>query len=124
MAKRAAKAPDLFTFSLTGKRSLSMGMVRRNRERSRTAEDFGELDKFVLSEAKRACKRRRAMTGYKWSVDHLIPLARHGLHAWHNIQVIPEKLNAWKGARLVLTLPGEWVAMLPGGTPTIFSEIT
>ena len=60
------------------------------------------------------------MTGYAWSVDHMIPLERGGAHAWHNIQVIPASLNSWKRDRLLLTEPAEWVGMLPGAAGTLF----
>ena len=82
--------------------------------------DFGEFDRLVLAEAKAACRRRQAMTGYAWSVDHMIPLERGGAHAWHNIQVIPASLNSWKRDRLLLTEPAEWVGMLPGAAGTLF----
>lgn len=74
---------------------------------------FGELDRFVLEEAFAAARRRQAATGYRWHVDHMVPLARGGAHAWFNIQVIPAALNRWKGSRMVLTEPLQWVGFLP-----------
>jgi len=114
------RKPDLFTFYLGEKRTPSLGMIRRRRERARTPNDFGEFDRFVLAEAEEACRRRAEMTGYAWSVDHMIPLARGGEHAWHNVQVIPAKLNQWKGRRMLLTEPGEWAAYLPGADLPLF----
>jgi hypothetical protein len=81
---------------------------------------MGEFDRFVIAEAYRACKRRKAMTGYRWDVDHMIPIKRGGLHRYDNIQVIPRRLNLWKGDKLVLTCTGEYAEFLPGAMPTLF----
>jgi len=75
---------------------------------------FSDFDQFVMEEAAEACRRREAMTGYPWHIDHMIPLSRGGLHCATNVQVIPARLNLWKRDRLVLTKPGEWVGLLPG----------
>lgn len=119
MSKR--RKQDLFTFELDGSRHshlLSSGWQRRKQQLAKGAvENFGEFDRFVLQEAKAACKRRTSMTGYKWSIDHMIPLERGGHHAWYNLQVIPAWMNSWKRDRLVLTEPGEWIQMLPGAGP-------
>ena len=88
--------------------------ARRAAEVAAMPDDFGEFDEFVIAEAYAACRRRRAMTGYAWHVDHMVPLSRGGAHAWHNVQVIPAWLNLWKRNRRVLTRPGEWVVHLPG----------
>lgn len=109
---------DLFEFRLGEQRlprTLSSGWERRKGELAKGAvDDFGEFDQLVLSEAKLACKRREAMTGYRWAIDHMIPLRRGGKHAWWNIQVIPYRLNSLKGDRLIYTLRGEWIETLPG----------
>lgn len=113
-----AGVADLFAFELDGPRHAfdpTSGWQRRKRQLAKgRVDDFGEFDRFVWAEAKLACDRRRAMTGYAWARDHMIPLERGGAHAWHNIQVIPAWLNSWKRDRLVLTQPGEWVGHLPG----------
>jgi len=123
LLRRLAKGDDLFAFRLDGARpsvNLSSGWARRKAKLLAGAvDDFGEFDRFVLAEAEDACRRRQAVTGYAWNVDHMIPLARGGKHAWHNVQVIPAWLNCWKRDRLVLTEPGEWVAHLPGAV-TLF----
>lgn len=103
-----------FQLSREPKKGPSGWRRRKAKLQMGAVEDFGEFDRFVLAEAKRTCQRRAAMTGYRWAVDHMRPLARHGKHAWWNIQVIPEWLNSWKQDRLVLTEPGEWVAYLAG----------
>lgn len=117
MARR--RLPDLFTFVLDGARplvNLSSGWQRRKRQlQAGYVPEFGDFDRFVLAEAKEACRRRAAMTGYDWAIDHMVPLARGGKHAWWNIQVIPAAINSWKRDRMMLTEPGEWVQLLPGG---------
>lgn len=75
--------------------------------------EWSEFDQFVIEEAAAACKRREEMTGYAWHIDHMIPLAKGGLHAWHNIQVIPARMNLAKGDKLILTDRMEWVGGLP-----------
>lgn len=109
---------DLFAFALDGSRprvNLSSGWARRKLKlQAGAVPDFGDFDSFVLAEAKAACKRRAAMTGYAWAIDHMTPLARGGKHAWHNIQVIPARLNSWKRDQLMMTERGEWIAYLPG----------
>lgn len=86
--------------------------ARRARELAAMPADYGELDELVMLEAAAACRRREAMTGYRWEVDHMVPLSRGGLHSWSNVQVIPAWLNRWKRNRLVLTALGEWTAFL------------
>lgn len=124
LLKRLATGQDLFAFALDGARpvmNLSSGWQRRKAKlQAGAVDDFGEFDQFVLREAEEACKRREAMTGYRWEVDHMVPLARGGKHAWWNLQVIPRRLNNLKRDRLVFTEPGEWIAALPGATPTVF----
>lgn len=43
-------------------------------------------------------------TGVKWQVDHIVPLHAGGQHEYKNLQIIPRKINAMKGAR-ILTNP-------------------
>lgn len=124
---RCGLVGDLFEFRLDGARTpynLSSGWERRKTELARGAvPDFGEFDRLVLAEAKEACKRREAMTGYAWAIDHMIPLRRGGKHAWHNVQVIPARLNSAKADRLIYTRPGEWIETLPGATPTLLDVV-
>lgn len=87
---------------------------RRARKLAAVPESFGEFDAFVIEVAHDEAKRRQGITGYEWHVDHIIPLAKGGLHCGTNIQVIPARLNLWKGDKLVLTTPGEWVRHIGG----------
>jgi len=59
-----------------------------------------ELTEFLIEEASNLAKRREKITGFKWHIDHVIPLQGKnvcGLHVWNNIAVIPAKLNQSKG---------------------------
>ena len=61
-----------------------------------------ELDTFVLEQALSLCKEREETTGFKWSLDHIIPLYHKdvsGLHTASNFQVVPALWNSWKGNR-------------------------
>lgn len=76
---------------------------------------FGELDAFVISEAKHLCKLRSLHVGGRWVVDHCIPLLGReasGLHCWNNVQVIPSNINSKKHNRLMFTEPFEWMSLL------------
>lgn len=122
LMKRLHAGEDLFAFRLNGAAPPPVSGHRRRQALivPATPAEFGEFDRFVLAEAEDACKRRAALTGYAWQVDHMVPLARGGAHAWWNIQAIPQRLNSWKADRLVLTEPGEWVSLLPGALGALF----
>jgi hypothetical protein len=67
---------------------------------------FTEFDRFVITEAEHLRKLRESATGYKWNVDHIVPLNSNtvcGLHNAFNIQVIPQKENLAKGNKLCQT---------------------
>lgn len=58
-----------------------------------------ELTDFVFEEAHHLRGLRDTFTGFKWHVDHVIPLrgkAVCGLHVWNNFAVIPAILNMRK----------------------------
>lgn len=72
---------------------------RQARKLNATPPWFGELDELVMSEAYDLAKRREAVTGIKWEVDHIVPLQGKkvcGLHVAGNIQVIPMRENRKK----------------------------
>ncbi len=65
---------------------------------------FGELDELVMSEAFLLSKSREAATGFKWHVDHIIPIAGGlvcGLHVHNNVAVIPAIANLRKSNKLL-----------------------
>lgn len=59
-------------------------------------------NEFFMNEAYDLARLRTKITGYKWVVDHIVPLRSKlvcGLHAHTNLQVIPAVQNAKKGNR-------------------------
>lgn len=56
-------------------------------------------NRFFMAEAYRLAALRTRMLGYRWVVDHIIPLRNPyvcGLHVETNLQVIPEVVNLKK----------------------------
>lgn len=85
---------------------------RRASVRLRVPAWFGEFDQFVMREAADLSHCRELATGFKWHIDHMIPMCARkasGLHCAANLQVIPAILNIKKLNRMVMTTPGEWV---------------
>lgn len=88
---------------------------RRAEKLLATPKWFSELDKFVIQEAFDLAKVREKLFGFKWHVDHIIPLSAKdacGLHCADNIQVIPQRLNNVKCNKMILTKPYEWVGKM------------
>ena len=51
---------------------------------------------------------RNKLTGVKWEVDHIVPLASRivcGLHAETNLRVVPKLVNRIKGNRFWPDMP-------------------
>jgi hypothetical protein len=68
-------------------------------KKNRTMKWDKELTDLVMKEAHHLAKLREAVTGFKWHVDHVIPMngkSVSGLHVWNNIQVIPASANVQK----------------------------
>jgi hypothetical protein len=85
------------------KRSQIMRVVfanRRARKLNQTPnlnEDQKKIIKCFYDQAHRLEKR----FGLKFHVDHIIPIARGGLHEPKNLQVIPKKINQQKNAHKI-----------------------
>lgn len=68
----------------------------------------GWANEFFMVEAYRLARLRTKMFGFKWQVDHIVPLVSElvcGLHCEANMQVIPAKSNAAKGNRYWPDMP-------------------
>ncbi len=75
------------------------GLNRIAKKKQRTPNWYSDFDKFVMKEAHHLAKLREDLTGFKWDVDHIIPLCGKtvsGLHVYSNIQVIPKSMNVKK----------------------------
>ena len=58
-----------------------------------------EFTEFVCEEAFHLAELREDVTGFKWHLDHVIPLCGDkvsGLHVWNNFAVIPASENLSK----------------------------
>ena len=70
---------------------------RRSKKRNATPAWANE---FFIGEAYDLAALRTKMTGFKWNVDHIVPLISKlvcGLHTHDNLQVIPAYINQSKG---------------------------
>jgi len=73
---------------------------RRTSKLNRTPIWVDSEEMFLIEEAYRLAKDREKIHGFKWHVDHIIPLQGKnvsGLHTIKNLQVLPAKLNLEKG---------------------------
>lgn len=67
---------------------------RRSLERN-----LSEFDRFVLLEAVSLARVRSEIFGFKWHVDHIIPVSRGGSSRAINLQVVPGRWNQSKGTK-------------------------
>lgn len=78
-----------------------MTALRRAQKKNATPK---WANRFFMREAYDLAKRRTAATGFKWEVDHILPLQHPdfcGLHVEYNLQVIPASVNRSKGNRVI-----------------------
>jgi hypothetical protein len=81
-------------------------VVKRNAQKSLAMPKWA--NEFFISEAYDLAERRTKATGYRWHVDHIVPLQNAlvcGLHVEHNLQVIPAVRNLAKGNRYWPDMP-------------------
>ena len=84
---------------------LDIKVKRRVAQMNRSPKWDQELTEFVSAEAYRLSESRNLATGFKWHVDHVIPLQGKrvsGLHSWSNLAVIPATLNLQKNNRFAV----------------------
>ena len=95
--KWRATNPD--TFKEQWKRSYDPSIQAKYRasKQNQTPED---ADFDMIKEIYAECKRISEETGIPHEVDHIIPIARGGLHHQDNLQILTREENRSKGARL------------------------
>lgn len=65
-------------------------------------------NEFFIDEAYRLAKLRTRVMGFRWTVDHIVPIQNKivcGLHVHNNLQVIPDVENKRKGNRYWPDMP-------------------
>ncbi len=85
---------------------------RQIAKKQRTVSWQRDLTDFVFAEANALAKLRNKLFGFKWHVDHVLPLCGYevsGFHVWNNFQVIPASVNAEKKDHLVYIEPFSWL---------------
>lgn len=69
-------------------------------------------NEFFIEEAYELAKLRTEVTGFRWEVDHIVPLVSKkvcGLHTEQNLQVVPRKVNRSKNNRYWPDMPEQGV---------------
>jgi len=80
-------------------RKASINKYSHKRRMQKSFLVYSELDEFVFEEACNLCTLREKATGFKWHVDHIVPLNHKnacGLHKASNLQVVPASWNLKK----------------------------
>jgi len=72
--------------------------LRRCRERKQAPELTDDQKKIIDCLFKQAIRLGKIF-GTKFDIDHIIPVAKGGLHVPSNLQILPAKINKAKGAR-------------------------
>lgn len=88
---------------------------RKAAKKQRTVKWDKELTDFVDLEAGHLCKLRESVTGFRWEVDHIIPMLGKevsGLHVWNNLEVIPAAFNLRKNANFWYLEPYTWMYLI------------
>ena len=81
-------------------------VVKRNAQKLRATPAWA--NEFFIEEAYRLSELRTKMLGYRWHVDHIVPLQSPfvcGLHVESNLRVIPGVENLRKGNRVWPDMP-------------------
>jgi 5-methylcytosine-specific restriction endonuclease McrA len=87
-------------YSQTEKGKISSSISSSNR-RARVLSQIPETADFEkIKEIYAECRKISKETGIPHEVDHIIPIAKGGLHHQDNLQIITQKENRSKGASL------------------------
>lgn len=89
-------------------KEIAYTMRRRAAKINATVEWLTELNALVFEEAAILAKHREVATGFRWDVDHQVPLQSKlvcGLHTFANIAVVPSSLNRAKSNRYWTDMP-------------------
>ena len=86
-------------------------LIAKNRKRfcgkiQRTPKWLTANDSWMMKEAYHLAALRTKITGFKWHVDHIVPLQGKlvsGFHTPYNLQVIPAVENKRKGNSFAVT---------------------
>jgi hypothetical protein len=65
-----------------------------------------ELDEFAFHEAAHLCQIRNEVTGFKWHIDHIVPMLHKqacGLNSYANLQVVPATWNVRKNNKSMVS---------------------
>lgn len=101
-AKRYALNPDkerarTAAWSKANPEKACAQVARRNARKLNATPAWA--NEFFIEEIYDLAQRRTKATGFKWHVDHVVPLQSKlvcGLHVEHNLQVIPATVNLRK----------------------------
>lgn len=92
-------------FAVSPEKILAANARRRAAEFDATPSWANE---FFMEEAHHLARLREQATGFKWHVDHIVPLCSPfvcGLHTHDNLRVIPATVNLAKGNRTWPDMP-------------------
>ena len=93
------------------KRNLHKELAKTNKRRTLKLKAIPKwANDFFIEEAYALAKLRTELTGFKWHVDHIVPLKSDivcGLHCEQNLQVIPAIENIMKSNKYWPNMPEE-----------------
>lgn len=70
---------------------------RRDTLRAATPSNITAEERKLTQEMYKYARSKSIETGEQWDVDHIIPLAKGGLHTPDNLQILPKSINQKKG---------------------------
>lgn len=70
---------------------------RRDTLRDATPSSLTAEERKLIQEMYKYARSKSIETGEQWDVDHIVPLAKGGLHTPDNLQILPKSVNQKKG---------------------------